>query len=126
MKRIKTTLLIIVIATVSFSCKKNGTGGKATIEGTVKHHIVPIPNTVVYIKYGATDFPGANVSQYDAHTIADANAKYKFEGLRQGDYYLYGVGYDNNISQQVTGGLPVTIKYSDRKKTLETDVPVTE
>jgi len=38
--------------------KDAGIGGKSTITGHVTHHGTPIPNAVVYIKYGTSAFPG--------------------------------------------------------------------
>ena len=105
------------------SCHKEGEGGKSSISGMVKHHEQPIPNCVVYIKYGATEFPGTDVSKYDASVTADADANYAFSSLRKGDYYLYGVGYDNFISEIVTGGIAIKLKYN---KAVSSNVPVTE
>lgn len=111
-----------LILTIS-SCKKEGTGGKSSVSGNVKHHTKLIPNAIVYIKYGATEFPGADVSAYDDQVTADTNAHYEFKDLEKGDYYLYGVGYDNSILEQVTGGIGVTLK---RNKHTDADIPVTE
>lgn len=105
------------------SCKKEGIGGKSSVSGFVKHHVVPIPNAVVYIKYGATEFPGSDVSLYDASTVTDASAKYEFKELQKGDYYLYSVGYDSAISLPVTGGFGVFLKNRESKTV---DVPVVE
>ena len=115
-------LFVIVIITTN-SCYKEGTGGKSSIAGTVYHHDRPIPNCVVYIKYGAVEFPGTDVSKYDASVTADASAHYEFHDLRRGDYYLYGVGFDNAGPFPVSGGIGIKLKYN---KTLNTDVPVTE
>ena len=118
--------LILLVVSVSFiftACHKEGIGGKSSVSGGVFHHEKPIPNAVVYIKYGATDFPGADVTTYDDHTTADANANYEFHNLRMGNYYLYGVGWDNSISSTVTGGISVKLKYN---KSYSTDVPVVE
>ena len=82
------------------------------MSGGVFHHSKPIPNAIVYIKYGATDFPGTDITTYDNHTTADANAHYQFDDLRMGNYYLYGVGWDNSISSTVTGGVAVKLKYN--------------
>ncbi|MCC7301078.1 MAG: hypothetical protein IT233_00395 [Bacteroidia bacterium] len=115
------------IALLLTACSKEGTGGNAQIMGSVKHHDLLIPGATVYIKYGAKDFPGSDVSKYDASTTADlTDAHYHFEGLKRGDYFLYGVGYDSSISAPVVGGVHVKIKFGDRKKTVEQDVPVTE
>jgi hypothetical protein len=113
---------ILIIATTA--CHKDGSGGKNSINGYVKHHDKVIPNATVYIKYGATEFPGTNVSNYDASVTADANAYYEIKDLYRGDYYLYGVGYDSNIGLPVSGGIAVKIKYN--KKTTTINVPVTE
>ena len=116
-------LCLIIILTTCSGCRKEGTGGKSSVSGSVFHHSQPIANAIVYIKYGAKEFPGADVSVYDDHTTVDANAKYEFSNLRKGDYFLYGVGYDNAIFLPVTGGIPVKLKYN---KSESTDVPVTE
>jgi len=116
-------LTAICLSAVFSSCHKEGTGGKSSISGSVKHHDASIPNSVVYIKYGTKEFPGTDVSRYDASVTADANAHYEFKDLRKGDYYLYGVGYDNTIMEAVTGGIAVKLKYN---KETETNVPVTE
>lgn len=126
MKTITKIFTIIFALAIISSCKKNGTGGKATIKGYVKHHEQLIPLAKVYIKYGATEFPSSNVSNYDASVDADANAYYEVKNLRTGDYYLYGVGYDSTISAPVFGGTNVKIKYSERKDEIEINVQVVE
>ncbi len=109
------------------ACQKNGLGGDATINGHVKHHELPIPNAMVYIKYASKEFPGSDATVYDASTQASvADGNYEFAGLRPGIYYIYAVGYDSTISQVVSGGVAVKIKYGERKETLEVDVPVVE
>lgn len=113
----------IALSIVFSGCHKEGTGGKSSVSGSVKHHSMLIPNAVVYIKYGTKEFPGTNVSLYDASVTADANAHYEFKDLRKGDYYLYGVGHDMTIMENVTGGVAVTLKYN---KESSIDIPVTE
>lgn len=119
----KTRFLIILFAIAFTSCHKEGTGGKSSVSGTVRHHAAAIPACVIYIKYGATEFPGTDVSKYDAHTTADASAHYEFTGLQKGNYYLYGVGYDAAGPYPVTGGIGIKLK---KGQSLTTDVPVTE
>ena len=122
---IKSGVIIALIATVLlFSCGKEGPGGKAAIQGYVKHHSALIPGAVVYIKYGAKDSPGTNVTYYDASVTADSKAHYEFVDLRAGDYYLFSVGFDSSIVMPVSGGIPVIIK--SKTQTVITDVPVTE
>lgn len=122
----KNKILMLLVLVLMASCKKNGTGGKATIEGSVEHHGLMIPNSMVYIKYKTTEFPGADVSVYDAKTQADATGHYKIENMRMGTYYLYGAGYDSSIYLPVSGGVPLVIKFSERKNTIDFDIPVTE
>jgi len=124
MKAIKLSLLaIFFIVTFISSCKDEGPGGRAIIKGAVKHHSDIIPNATVYIKYGATEFPGTTPADYDAQIVADASANFEFTNLVKGNYYLYAVGYDITIGQPVKGGVAVNIKRNENKVI---DVPVTE
>lgn len=126
MKKMNKSILMIltmITFTVLTACHKEGTGGKSSISGNVKHHDEIIPNATVYIKYGATELPGTSPSSYDASTAADANGHYEFKNLRKGDYFLYGVGFDTDHMETVTGGISVKLKYN---KETTTDVPVTE
>jgi hypothetical protein len=126
-KTIFKTALITAIIIFPAACKKNGTGGKSTVQGKVKHHGLTIPGAMVYIKYDATDFPGADISVYDASVQASSSTgQYEFTDLLPGNYYIYGVGYDSTISEAVFGGTALKIKYSERKETLELNVPVVE
>ena len=119
-------IITLLICLCFLSCKKNGTGGQADISASVIHHIKPIPYATIYIKYGAKDFPGTNPSNYNNAVKTDAGGHADISGLRYGDYYLYGVGYDSSIMMPVTGGDHLQIKWSDRKKTIPFTVPVTE
>jgi len=105
-------------------CSKEGTGGKAAINGKVLHHSTPIPGATVYIKYGAKESPGTNIPDYDSNVIADSSAHYQFADLKAGDYYLFAVGFDSTTVQTVYGGIPVDIK--SKAETVVSDVPVTE
>lgn len=116
-------ILFSALCVFNFSCVKEGPGGKGGIKGMVRHHSKPIPGAVVYIKYGAKESPGTNVTRYDASVNADGNANYQFADLKKGDYYLLGIGFDSSIVQVVTGGIPVTI---GKNEIAQTDVPVTE
>lgn len=116
-------LIVVGISVFAVACKKEGTGGKSSVSGAVKHHATTVPNAIVYIKYGATEFPGTDVSKYDASTVATASAHYEFKELQKGDYYLYATGYDSTIQHQVAGGVGVVLKKNEAKTS---DVPVTE
>ncbi len=118
---------ILFLTAVSFvllsACKKNEAGGKSTISGVVKHHSKIIGNAIVYIKFGATEFPGADSSKYDTSVKADADGKYSFKCYK-GDYYLYGTGIDDRVPPlYVSGGVPAKVRH---KEELAVDVAVTE
>ena len=117
----------LIIPFLLNSCCKGGSGGKATLNCSVFHHIKPIPGATVYIKYNATEFPGADPSSYSDHqTASGASNSVTFTGLNCGDYFLYGVGFDSSLMVPVTGGIHFQIKYSDRKHTESTNIPITE
>jgi hypothetical protein len=118
-------LALAVILTIT-ACKKNGTGGKATIKGVVAHHSRAIPNSTVYIKYDATEFPGSTVSNYDDNVTATSEGAYEIKNLHPGEYYLYAVGVDPSSTEPVFGGVPVLIRNSDKKKTIDANVAVVE
>lgn len=123
----KTKTMIAVIAIVAMaSCKKEGTGGEATVATIVSHHSKVIPMATVYVKYGTKDFPGDDVSKYDDSKVCDKEGHVHFKGLQKGDYYFYGVGYDSSISAIVKGGVPLKITRKQRKEEIELGVPVTE
>jgi hypothetical protein len=128
MKKVTPSTSFIAICLLAFivvasSCHKEGLGGNSSIHGTVMHHSKVIPGCKVYIKFNTSDFPGESPANYDASVDADSKGDYTFPKLYSGDYYLYGVGYDNSILQIVRGGIPVSIK---RNKSVSIDVPVTE
>ena len=115
-------IILLLVPLLILSCKKNQLGGTSTIKGTVLHHERFIANATVYIKFNSKDFPGTDVSKYDANVAADASGNYSLKCYK-GDYYLYGVGYDPEIKEPVTGGIPIHIR---NHETVNTDVPVTE
>ena len=120
----KKIISLLLFASLFVTCRKEGPGGKGSIGGFVKHHSQLIHGAVVYIKYGAKESPGTNVTYYDASVNADANAHYEFPDLKRGNYYLFGVGFDSSMVKTVTGGVPVTIK--NKTESVQADIPVTE
>ena len=52
-----------------------------------------------------------------------SNGYYEIKNLQKGDYYLYGVGYDPNVAENVYGGLPIKLR---RNETIEANVAVVE
>jgi hypothetical protein len=116
--------ILLFLPLIILSCKKNGTGGEHELSVSVKHHEQLIPGATVYIKYGAKEFPGSDVSKYNDSRVCGitghARGHVHFDKLLKGDYYLYAVGYDSTISMPVKGGVPVQLK----KKHSHTDVTV--
>ena len=123
MKNLK-YILLVVCALAFFGCKKNQLGGKSNIKGKVMHHDQAIPFARVYIKFNATEFPGADVSAYNTFIDADHNGNFLIEKIYHGQYYFYAVGTDPTISQTVKGGIPLKVKML--KEITGFEVPVTE
>jgi hypothetical protein len=118
---------ILFITLISFlvlsACKKNQAGGPSIITGEIKHHERHIPNAMVYIKFNAKEFPGADSSVYDTSVKADADGTFSFKCYK-GDYYLYATGIDTRAPYDyVAGGTPATVRH---KETLDIIVAVTE
>ncbi len=116
MKTIKLKLLITLITLSLISCvDKNGAGegGNTTLIINPNHHGYNIKNAKVYIKYNTRSKP-SGIGEYNKVIIADQlrNGKYVaiLNGLKEGNYYLYGDGFDNQIQLPVTGGKPYTIR----------------
>jgi hypothetical protein len=111
-------LLLFVTA-----CGREGFEGDANVSGKVAHHLAPIAGATVYIKFNAKELPGTTVNDFDASVLADSSGTYLIEGLKKGDYYLYGFGYDTTISDVVRGGLHITVAKGEVKTA---DIAVTE
>ncbi|MCX6310653.1 MAG: hypothetical protein NT084_03360 [Bacteroidetes bacterium] len=125
------SILIIVFLVIS-SCNKPGTDGKATLKVLGQHHGRTIPNITghldtVYVKFNAVDLPSDPTHNYDVFFVGVAGQEYTLcPNLHVGDYFLYVAGWDTAINQRTTGGMAVKIKFSDRKKEIETIVAITE
>jgi len=122
----KSLIHILIFSSILFftQCKKNQTGGKATVKGTVVHHNKPIPDAYVYIKFNTTEFPGSDYTKYDTYVQADASGNYTIP-LYKGSYYLFAKGYDLDIPAPflVEGGLSVSVR---NKENLTKTIAVTE
>ena len=124
MNKIAKIFVFALLIILSGSCKKNQTGGKATLKGTVKHHDKPIPEAYVYIKFNSSEFPGKEYTSYDTYVQADANGNYSIT-FYKGTYYIFAVGRDLDVPPpyEVSGGLSVTL---NKKDNLVRDIAVTE
>ncbi len=118
------SFLLLISLFIYASCTKPGLGGEAEIHIDVKHHSVLVPYTNVYIKYDAKEFPGDDLSKYDASITTNNMAHGHFGNLKKGNYYIYGVGFDSTINQTVTGGMKV--KVSKKSEMLDVTLQVTE
>lgn len=107
-----TYLLLIACLLCLISCKKNRLGGKSNIKGKVTHHEKAIPYARVYIKYNAKEFPGEDITVYDTYIDADHNGNFYIEHVYHGDYYFYGIGFDDAIAAPgiVKGGTGLKVK----------------
>jgi hypothetical protein len=125
-------ILGIVIATSLLlgACKKNGTGGEAIVAAMPAHHGKMIKGATVYIKFKATEKPVDPTIDYDLIVVSSPNDDHvHIDGLLPGKYFLYAVGIDSSLiapNNIVKGGVPLTIKYSERKSEIDLDIPVTE
>gem|GEM_PF-262932 len=117
MRIITALLCILSLSLMSANCRKTdnnspGKGGSATLIVNPQHHEVDsnIKRCKVYIKYGAVDAP-ANGVYDDSATCVVANNKAlaSFTSLKNGNYYLYGVGFDTSVPGCITGGIGYTI-----------------
>ncbi len=113
------TIILFGIIVLINSCKKNDIGGDSTIEGTVMHHTMHVPNAYIYIKYNTKDFPGDDYKLYDTYVKADKLGHFHIK-VYPGDYYLYAKGYDYSVTPPLCkGGIPITIRdYETLTKTI--------
>jgi hypothetical protein len=140
MKKVKYLSLILLSFFISSCCKDAGEGGEASLVVYLKHHekvisshadsIAGYPQgywNTVYIKYDAEESPGTSASSYDKLITGSGHTDHiHIEGLKCGKYFIYGVGYDKDILQEVRGGVAIKIRYKERKQEVTVDVPVTE
>jgi hypothetical protein len=126
MKKIVFLIAIITGLTLT-SCKKNNTGGQCEVAAFPQHHGKSIYGATMYVKFGAKDLPSNPTTNYDLKIVGEPEEEHvHIKNLRYGHYFLYAVGWDSTISQQVTGGIALKIKWSERKKEVDVNVPVTE
>jgi hypothetical protein len=125
MKRIITICLFLAMMVSLVGCKKNQLGGKSKVKGIVAHHGKPIADATVYIKFNATEFPGEDVSLYDASVKANQSGYYEVTNFYKGNYFLYAAGTDPAIAAPsvVKGGIAVSLRSREEK---DIDIPVSE
>ena len=91
---------LFALCTLIYSCDKDKDvpAGDVNIHVSVKHHMLAIPFSEVYIKYNTLEFPGKETSLYDAMLVTDAEGYVKIANMGNGDkkYVLYAKGIDPN------------------------------
>ena len=125
--KIKSILIFSAILLLSVpgttSCKKNDTGGRASLHVRVYHNSTPIINSVLYVKFGTQSQPGEPSINYDLKVVGEVGENHvHVEELRMDEYYLYAIGYDSLAKTPVSGGAPVKIKWSERKEMKSVDL----
>lgn len=120
-------LLAIVLGSAGCTRQdKAGKGGNAVLKITPKHHSLDITDCTVYIKYNTSTPPSETTAGYDEQmtvVMEDGKPVATFSGLKNGKYYIYGYGFDADISKDVKGGIPYEVT---TQSTISINVPVTE
>ncbi|MBX7093083.1 MAG: hypothetical protein K1X56_00055 [Flavobacteriales bacterium] len=102
-------LFLFIISVFVYSCEKGpGKGGKAKINVTCINGLSNMPYAQLKIKYGASSYPGQNVS-YDENATCDYTGDYTFDNLKRGDYYVYAYTTDSTGNVALEGGAHVLI-----------------
>lgn len=130
MRIITALFCILCLSLLAANCKKTdnntpGKGGSATLIVNPQHHEVDsnIKRCKVYIKYGAVDAPSNGIYDDSATcVVANNKALATFTALKNGNYYLYGVGFDTTAGC-ISGGIGYTISQQSSQTMF---LPVTE
>lgn len=111
----KYALLLTGTITLAAGCKQDddqpepgtgaGKGGNATLRVMPRHHSEPIDSMTVFVKYNAVDKPADGRYDDSAKVSVTGGVPIAvFTGLRKGNYYLYGYGWDRTPGYIVKGG----------------------
>ena len=105
------------------SCQREGLGGNNTIVVSPVYKTRPIKGATVYVRYGATDFPGSAPTDYDTNAHADSSSStVKITGLRKGDYFIFVSAYDSVNASVVQGGAHVHLASKSGETPVEVQV----
>jgi hypothetical protein len=132
MKKRTNLITLSILILICSACRKGGTGGDATVVVFMKHHGNVIKNhhgypDTVFVKFNSKELPGTTPDKFDTYFVGEAGEDHiHCENLKAGTYFFYGVGIDSSGPYRVTGGMAVKIKWSERKKEIDTDLAVTE
>lgn len=120
---------MLIFSALFLACKKEGTGGDATIRGHVKaekwnstftQHIGDFPAKAVYVYIQYKDNYG-----YDDRTLTDYHGYFEFPFLYKGDYHVYVYSRDST-GRDLSGEVPVIrdVQIKDRTETVDLDTLV--
>ncbi|CAN5618548.1 hypothetical protein BH11BAC1_BH11BAC1_20150 [soil metagenome] len=135
MDKIYRILLIFYLLT-ALSCRKTeekcigNTGGNLILKVFLRHEIHDVVNLknyrdTVYIKYNVKEFPGSDLSKYDQTIIGEWPGDYvSVTGLKCGNYFVYGTGYESAHGYRVKGGIPFSTEQKNGEISLI--IPVSE
>lgn len=126
MKKLTLIFVFILLGALNYSCKKNGTGGSASIVVFPTYLTKPINgNMTVYVKFGATTEPSDPTTNYNLKISNQPKMKnVSIDGLLYGNYYVYVAGYDSTAGNAVVGGRAITINWDQRQQEMDIAVPV--
>jgi hypothetical protein len=124
--------LHLLLALINAGCKPQsnnsigGKGGSGSVAVYPQHHEVAknLVNMKVYVKYNTLDAPAGGA--YDdslSCTNHDSLSSSTFTGLKNGNYYFYGYGYDTSVNKNVKGGSPFTLS---AQSTVSLEIAVSE
>lgn len=125
--RIAITLSAVIATLIISSCCKPGLDGNLTLIAYPNHHEGKVFYDTIMVKYGGTTYAGGTPASYDHVFIGKpGDTTVVCDGLGCGQYYFFARGYDSLRKLYVSGGIPVTIKHSDRNSTQLLNIAVTE
>ncbi len=98
----------------------------ASLTANVFNNDRPINYPTVYVHFGESNPPLNPTEKYDLKLVGKHENHVHVMGLRYGTYYLYATGTDTVLQKPVSGGVAVSIPWSERKKEMEVSIPVKE
>lgn len=130
--KMKLSFFILLALLIVTSCRKAGNGGDASLMVYPQHHGIEIINhegypDTVFLKFNVDELPGTRPSDFDVFFVGKPKENFiRCDGLKAGKYFVYAVGYDSTWLARVKGGMPLKIKYSERKHEINFKLPLTE
>lgn len=102
------TLIIGLVIFLCSGCTKNNLDRRSHICFTTQHHDLIIPNITIYVKYGATEYPGYEpLDQFHKVLTSDENGRVCMQDIPLGSHWFMAIGYDELIREQVIGNIPL-------------------